>query len=132
MSTHEGWVLSNMWYDTCGESPTYKSPRETLFILVYLKRQQTALLSTRALVQTSLQSEKEAQDPAVEAFQKYYDAMFPFLENADPAQDEMHKALEAFTKVTSAKIPLKPIWAAQAEAGKRAMARQRALSKRKK
>ena len=133
MSTPEGWALSNMWYDTAAGRPEHQSPQETLYMLVYLNRTQTTLLATRALVQTSLPNTKEAQTPAVEAFQTYYDAIYPFLESAaSPENDEMHKALEAFTKVTSAAIPLKPIWQNQADAGRRAIRRRKAMALRAK
>lgn len=58
---------------------------------------------------------REAQDPAIEAFQKYCDNMFPFLERASNLDKEQERAaLLDFVK-RPARISLKPIWKAQAE-----------------
>lgn len=88
-------------------------------MLVLLQRQQVQLLSTRALVQTSLPEEKEASDPAIEAFKKYHDAMFPFLDRiGDPDTEQQRKRLEKFVK-KRARIDLKPHWKRQAQSAKR-------------
>lgn len=88
-------------------------------MLVLIQRSQAQLLSTRALVQTSLPEEKEAADPAIEAFQKYHDAMFPFLDRiGDPDKEAQRKRLEQFVKKT-ARIDLKPHWKRQAKSAKR-------------
>lgn len=104
-----------MWYDRYVGVPPRGSPLESLFTLVYLQRQEAQLLSTKALVQVSMPDSKSAQDPAIEAFQKYCDNMFPFLERASNLdKEEERKALLDFVK-KPARISLKPIWKAQAE-----------------
>ncbi len=119
MSTPTGWALANIWYDQNRGIPQHGSPLESLFLLVLIQRQQAQLLSTRALVQTSMPDEKAAADPAIEAYQKYHDAMFPFLDRiGDPDTEAQRKRLEKFVK-HNARIDLKPYWRRQAKAAKR-------------
>ncbi len=108
-----------MWYDKFQGLPPRGSLLESLFTLVYLQRKEAELLSTRALVQVAMPDEREAQDPAIEAFQKYCDQMFPFLERAtNKDKEEARKRLAEFVK-KPAKIKLKPIWKMQAQHAKR-------------
>jgi len=101
-----------MWYDKYPGLPPRGSPLESLFLLVFLQRTESELLSTRALVQTSM-PEGSAAKPAIEAYQKYVDKMFPFIESASK-ESEIHERLREFVKY-KAKIDLRPIMAAQAE-----------------
>ena len=101
-----------MGYDKYPSLPPVGSPLESLFLLVFLQRQEANLLSTRALVQSTLPEGKAAQ-PAIEAYQKYVDRMFPFIESASK-ESEIHTKLREFVK-HKAKIDLRPIMAAQAE-----------------
>jgi hypothetical protein len=108
-----------MWYDKYPGMPPRNSPLESLFTLVYLQRQEAQLLSTRALVQVSMPTHQEAQDPAIKAFQKYCDTMFPFLDRASNQEEEQARAqLREFVK-RPARIQLRPVWKAQAEHAKR-------------
>lgn len=119
MSTPSGWALANVWYDQYRGIPRHGSPLESLFMLVLLQRQFAQLLSTRALVQATLPDEKEAADPAIAAFQKYHDTMFPFLDRiGDPDKEEQRKRLEEFVR-RPARIDLKPIWRRTVETAKR-------------
>lgn len=119
MRSPAGWALAGMWYDKFRGLPPRGSPLETVFLLVYLQRQEAQLLSTRALVQSTLPEGKEASDPAIAAYQKYCDAMFPFMERAANAdKDAERKKLLEFIK-HRAKISLHPIYKAQAENAKR-------------
>jgi len=103
-----------MWYDKFPGLPPRGSLLESLFTLVYLGRQEAELLSTRAVVQVSMPDSKEAQDPAIEAFQKYCDRMFPFLERAgDQEKEDARKRLLSFVK-HPVKIQLKPVLKAAA------------------
>jgi phage/plasmid-associated DNA primase len=117
-----------VWYDKFPGMPPRGSPLETVFILIKLQRQQSELLSTRALVQSlvALNTEgKAAVDPAIEAFQKYCDTMFPFLENAADSEKTMaHKRLMEFVK-RPARIALHPIYKQQAERAKTLAAQRR-------
>jgi len=119
MKTPAGWALAGMWYDKYSGIPPRGSLLESVFVLVHLHRQQAQLLATRALVQVSMPEHRAAQDPAIEAFQKYCDTMFPFLDRA--ADQEKEQARENLTKFVSkrAMIALKPIWKMQAEQAKR-------------
>lgn len=101
-----------MWYDKYPGLPPRGSPLESLFLLVFLQRTERDLLSTRALVQTSM-PEGTAAKPAIEAYQKYVDKMFPFIESASK-ESEAHTLLREFVKY-KAKIDLRPIMEAQAE-----------------
>lgn len=108
-----------MWYDRYPGVPPRGSPLETLFTLVYLQRREAELLSTRAIVQVSMPEHREAQDPAIEAFQKYCDTMFPFLERAsDTEKEQAREVLLDFVK-KKARISMKPIWKMQAQHAKR-------------
>lgn len=99
-------------------------------MLVSLQRQQQALLATRALVQSTL-PEGKAADPAIKAFQVYYDAQMPFMERAANADKEAEReALLDFVK-HPVRIPLAPIYQAQAESAKRLTRLRRFLLKPK-
>ena len=104
-----------MWYDKYDGLPPRGSPLESLFLLVFLQRQEAVLLSTRALVQSTL-PEGKAGKPAIEAFQKYADHMFPFISSASKETD-MHERLREFVK-HPVKIDLRPIRAASAESAR--------------
>jgi len=101
-----------MWYDKYPGLPPRSSPLESLFLLVFLQRTESELLSTRALVQTSM-PEGSAAKPAIEAYQKYVDTMFPFIESASK-ESEVHALLREFVK-HPVKIDLRPIREAQAQ-----------------
>lgn len=116
MKTPAGWALANMWYDKYDGLPPRGSPLESLFLLVYLQRQEADLLATRALVQSTL-PEGQAAKPAIEAFQKFVDRMFPFIESASKESAD-HERLRDFVK-QPVRIDLRPVYAAQAESAKR-------------
>ena len=119
MKSPSGWALAGMWYDKFHGTPPRGSPMETVFLLVYLQRQEAQLLSTRAIVQSTLPEGKAASDPAIAAYQKYCDAMFPFLDRASNTDEDAARArLLEFVK-HPARIALHPIYKAQAENAKR-------------
>jgi hypothetical protein len=105
-----------MWYDKYQGLPPRGSPLESLFILVYLQRQEAHLLATRAIVQSTI-PEGSAAKPAIEAFQKYCDTMFPFIASASK-ESEQHARLREFVK-HPAKIDLRPVYQAQADTARR-------------
>lgn len=74
-------------------------------MLVYLQRQEAQLLATRAIVQSTI-PEGSAAKPAIEAFQKYCDTMFPTIESASKETD-LHQRLREFVQ-HPAKIDLRP------------------------
>jgi hypothetical protein len=108
-----------MTYDKFPGVPPRGSLLELLFTLVYLEKKRAELLSTRALVQASMPEHRKAQDPVIEAFDKYCDVMFPFLERATESDKE--KARERLKKFVAkrAKFSMQPIWKAQAQHAKR-------------
>ena len=100
-----------MWYDTVREPPPRKSPLETLFVLVYLRRAEQELMGTHALIQSLVMSIPSGTkiDPAIEAFQRYFNAMMPHLEKAAKKKDEAKEALLRLTK-HPVKIGLKSLY----------------------
>jgi hypothetical protein len=108
-----------MWYDKYPRIPPANSPLESLFLLVFLQRKEAELLATRALVQSTI-PEGSAAKPAIEAYQKYVDRMFPFIESASKPDDQA-RALAEFVKY-KAKIDLRPVLQAQAESARRSAA----------
>lgn len=102
--------------------PPANSPLESLFILVFVQRQQADLLATRALVEATL-ADEERKD-AVEAFEKYCTKMFPFWDKAtDPKNEEQRKALMELVK-RPLRIDMAKVYKTQANAMK-ARARSR-------
>ncbi len=94
-----------MWFEKASGPPPQGSLLESLFTMVLVERKRAELLATRALVQASIPAGKDA-DPAIDAYQKYVDAMFPFLEKAtDTDADDQKKNLAEFVK-RNAKINL--------------------------
>jgi hypothetical protein len=114
-----------MWYEKYPGIPPRGSPLERLFTLVYLSRKRTELLSTRALVQVSMPEGREAQDPAIEAFDTYCKQMFPFLDRAvDTEKETARKRLLKFIK-KRARIDMRPVWKQQAERARKVAALKR-------
>ncbi len=84
-----------MWYDKYPGVPLRGSPLEALFTLVSLHMKQADLLATQTLVRSSMAQGSETAKAAIEAYQAYCDAMFPFLEAAqDPNIDAKRQLLE--------------------------------------
>lgn len=97
---------------------------ESLFTLVYVNRQNAALLATRAVVVSTL-PEGSAGKPAIEAFHKYADRMFPFMDRVGEKASLDHERLKEFVKY-KAKVSIKDVIEAQAAAGHRLAARKMA------
>lgn len=114
--TPVGWALSNMWYDKYNGLPPRGSPLESLFLFVFLQRQEAQLLATRAIVQSTI-PEGAAAKPAIAAFQKYCDTMFPAIKSA-AAETDMHARLREFIK-HPAKIDLRPHYKNLAESARK-------------
>jgi hypothetical protein len=118
MKTSVGWALSGMWYDRFQGLPPRGSLLESIFLLVFLSRQEAHLLATRAIVQSTL-PEGSAAKPAIEAYQKYCDRMFPHIERAgDMDKEQQRERLAAFVK-KKATISLAPVLKAQADQQKK-------------
>ena len=107
--------------------PKINSPLESLFILVFVQRQQADLLATRALVASALADEEKKE--AIEAFEKYCEKMFPFWSRAgDTKDDEQRKALLEMVK-HPIKIKMAEVYKAQAKALRRSHARSPSAAK---
>lgn len=118
MKTPVGWAMSGMWYDRFSGLPPRGSLLESVFLLVFLSRQEAHLLATRAIVQSTL-PEGGAAKPAIEAYQKYCDRMFPYIERAgDMDKEDQRKRLAEFVK-KRASISLAPVLKAQADQQKK-------------
>jgi len=114
-----------MLYDKYVGVPPRGTLLESVFVLIYLQRQEEQLLATRALVQASLS--KEEQKPAIEAFEMYCSRMFPFLAQAAKRGDQdQQEALKDFVK-SVAKISLGKVYKQQADAYQARRQRARAI-----
>ena len=109
-----------MWYDVATRRPPRRSPLETVFVYIYLRRAEQELMGTRAILQALVaQAPAEAKmKPAIKAFEEYFDAMMPQLEKAAEEQDEAKKALLEMTK-HPLKIGLSSLYQKQADAWKK-------------
>jgi hypothetical protein len=94
-----GWALANVWYDKYDGPPPQNSPLESLFMILVLRRMETDLLATRALVHASMTAESNV-DPTVKAFKEYTDRALPFLAGAQDLEKQAEiEALLRFSKV---------------------------------
>lgn len=112
-----------MLYDKHVGAPEKGTLLESVFVLIFLQRQEEQLLATRALVQATLS--KEETKPAIEAFEMYCAHMFPFLAEAKLGNPDQREALKAFAK-TVAKINLRSVYKQQADAYQARRERNRA------
>lgn len=110
-------MLANMWYDKYPGIPPRRSPLESLFAIVYMRRHEAKLLETRAIIESTL-PEGAAAKPAIAAYQQYHDRMMPFIEAALKPQNEAHEMLKEFVK-RKAKIDVRPYLNSQADIGRR-------------
>lgn len=95
-----GWALGNVWYDKYNGPPPQNSPLESLFMIIAMRRMETDLLSTRALIHASMMTPESKPDPTVKAFQEYADLALPFLAGAQDADKQNERdTLLRFTKV---------------------------------
>ena len=106
-----------MWYDKYQGVPPANGPLESLFVLVYLRRQEAELLATRALVASSLAEEEKKE--AISAFDTYCEKMFPFWKRAEDLDvDVQRKELLRMVK-HPLRINMSEIYKAQAKALRR-------------
>jgi hypothetical protein len=112
-----------MIYDKYRGVPPVDSPLESLFILVYVQRQESDLLATRALVAASLANEEEKE--AVDAFEAYCERMFPFWKRASNLEEDSEKKALLEMVKRPLRIKLSEVYKAQARALKKKT--QRAL-----
>lgn len=96
--------MSNMWYDKYPGLPPAGSPLESIFVLVFLRRKESELLATRAMVTATVRAGREG-DPAVKAFKAFCEAMFPYLEQA--ANTELDNAKKALNEMVKKPLQIK-------------------------
>lgn len=91
------------------------TPLETIFMLVWLQRQQQQLMATQALIAAVRAGDtKEANEAVIKAFDEYCEKMFPFFQRAtDTKLDEQKKALQEFVQ-KPLRIKMSDIYASQA------------------
>lgn len=122
MKSPSGWALASMWYDKYPGVPPRGSPLETVFLLVHLQRQEVALMAQRTQVRGQLAllaKSPESAKAALEAYENYCDALFPFLNKATESLGEDKKRL-----LEHVKYPLRiDIGALQHEMGAKAKAK---------
>ena len=83
-------------------------------LLIWVDRQQAALLSTRALVQ-AIVSKDDSKD-AIEAFEEYCKKMFPFFENAAKLEQEDEKKALLELVQRPVRIDMSKVYEGQARA----------------
>lgn len=111
--------MGNMWYDQYQGIPPSGSALESLLLYVCIDRRQSELLANRALVQSIIPLHEGKVDAAIEAYQRYFDAVYPFIGRAgDHEKEDARKRLLELVK-HPLRIPLRPIWRAKAEKAKR-------------
>jgi hypothetical protein len=91
-----GWARANVLYDKHVGPPPRNSPLESVFLLVFIRRQEADLLATRALVRSmiNLSESQELEEEAIKAFEDYCGKMFPFWKRAEDLEvDDQRQAL---------------------------------------
>lgn len=85
-------------------------------MLVWLQRQQQALMATQAMIAAVRAGDtEEANEAVIKAFDEYCEKMFPFFQRAtDTKLDEQKKALKEFVG-KPLRIKMSDIYASQAK-----------------
>jgi hypothetical protein len=76
MTSAEGWFRANFVYDTLSEPPSPGSPLEAVCAFVFMSRQRTSFLTTKAHLQAN--ATPEAEKALQEILEDIHDAMFPY------------------------------------------------------
>jgi hypothetical protein len=108
------WARINMLYDKHVGYPELDSPLETLFMMVWLQRQQQQLLSMQAMIAAIRAGDSdEANEAVIKAFDDFCEKMFPFYARATESKIEKQKqALQDFIK-KPLRIKMADIYAAK-------------------
>lgn len=136
--TPAGWVRSNLLYEKYDGLPEPGSWLESVFFVVWTKRQEQAVAKSWLEVVASMPSGvgEERLNAIAEARKEYVQTLHPYLGVTQPEQkakekSEEHEALEAFAK-GRVRIDLRPVFRAQIAQRKTVMQRSSLPRVRKK
>jgi len=100
-----------MLYDLASGPPEPGSLLESVFLLISLRRRESELFQTEAMITAILSAGSDKFEPIEEALRAYKDSMFPFLEAEKMKRGDMAKAaLKQWTDHVAFKV--KPLWTA--------------------
>lgn len=98
-----------MLYDLASGPPEPGSLLESVFLLISLRRRESELFQTEAIITAVLAAGSDKFDPVENALKAYKDAMFPFLEAEKSKRSDMAKAaLKQWTDHKAFRV--KPLW----------------------
>ena len=98
-----------MLYDLASGPPEPGSLLESVFLLISLRRRESELFQTEAIITAVLAAGSDKFEPVETALKAYKDAMFPFLETEKLKRAEMAKeALKQWTSHVAFRV--KPLW----------------------
>jgi len=107
-----------MLYDLASGPPEPGSLLESVFLLISLRRRESELFQTEALVTAILSAGTDKFEPIEQALKAYKDAMFPFLEAEKTKRSDMAKAaLKQWTDHVAFRV--KPLWTAHSGGAKK-------------
>jgi len=100
-----------MLYDLASGPPEPGSLLESVFLLISLRRRESELFQTEAMITAILGAGTDKFEPIEQALKAYKNAMFPFLEAEKGKRADMAK--EALKQWTSHKaFRVRPLWTA--------------------
>jgi hypothetical protein len=100
-----------MLYDLASGPPEPGSLLESAFLLISLRRRESELFQTEALITSILAAGSDKFEPVEQALKAYKNAMFPFLESEKTKRSDMAKeALKQWSSHVAFRI--KPLWTA--------------------
>lgn len=121
-----------MLYDLANGPPEPGSLLESIFLLISLRRRESELFQTEAIITAVLAAGSSAEnrfEPVEGALKAYRDAVFPFLENEKVKRSEMaKKALEQWTSHKAFRV--RPLWTAQSGGSKKLYSQLRKSAER--
>jgi hypothetical protein len=100
-----------MLYDLASGPPEPGSLLESVFLLISLRRRESELFQTEAIITAVLAAGSDKFEPVEHALKAYKDAMFPFLEAEKTKRSDMAKAaLKQWTDHKAFRV--RPLWTA--------------------
>lgn len=100
-----------MLYDLASGPPEPGSLLESVFLLISLRRRESELFQTEALITAILGAGTDKFEPIEEALKAYKNSVFPFLEAERMKRSDMAKAaLKQWTSHVAFRV--KPLWTA--------------------
>lgn len=118
-----------MLYDLANGPPAPGSLLESVFLLISLRRRESELFQTEALVIAILSAGSDKMEPVENALKQYKNAMFPFLEAEKTKRADLAKeALKQWTDHKAFRV--KPLWQIGGTQGKRLKSQLRRSAER--